>query len=135
MTCALLPHIPCLAHLSVLGPTSQEKDPADPPPAFFLPHLRSFAGPRFLALRVVRSSALLAEVRIIDAISGSRALEVVEALHTCSVREIELLLSVWEPDVIPEITHRFSGCRRLEIAYGALGPDQVGFDLLDTRCF
>ncbi|KAJ7463159.1 hypothetical protein FB451DRAFT_1265786 [Mycena latifolia] len=124
----LLPHAQRIMRLNVLGPPSR----ADPQPAqaLVLPLLKAFRGPRCLAAALMRSAAQIAEIALTDEMTAPQALEIIAGLHPHAVRDIELTLTHWDAEVLYEIAHRFTACKRICYVHRYWGPsDSVLFHL------
>ncbi|KAJ7881630.1 hypothetical protein B0H13DRAFT_2667568 [Mycena leptocephala] len=127
---AILPDTPHLARLRLDGPPSQPALGLAHPSTLVLPMLTEFHGPRGILMTLLRSAVHIVNVAITDEISSDKALAIVAELHPHHLRSIELRLTRWDDEVLCEIAHRFSECKRIKIVHCYGGPsDDFLFDL------
>ncbi|KAJ7727515.1 hypothetical protein DFH07DRAFT_230473 [Mycena maculata] len=118
----LLPDTRNLVDLKVTGPPSVDDPGREPLPVLVVPLLTSFSGPHYIAASLMRSATQIAEVILTDEISAQQALQVIENLHPAAVRNIELTLEHWSAEVLHEIAHRFTRCKRIKLVHRYWGP-------------
>ncbi|KAJ7728460.1 hypothetical protein B0H16DRAFT_1894080 [Mycena metata] len=122
---ALLPYTPLLESLNVLGPPLVYRSgPADSLLALNLPLLQLFKGPAQIASAMAKSAVYIAECTVTDEIGTLEALRVVGRLHEQTLRSIELTLTRWDDDVLCEIAHRLSQCKRIKIVHRYSAPGE-----------
>ncbi|KAJ6461958.1 hypothetical protein DFH09DRAFT_1114138 [Mycena vulgaris] len=128
----LLPDAPNVVTLRVTGPPSTSSTHASQPAPtpLVLRGLITFRGPYCIAVEVLPAAAHIADFTLTDAISGAQALHIITRLHADAVRNVELTLIRWDPEVLREIAHRFLQCKRIKIVHYYLGPShEFLFDL------
>ncbi|KAJ7288803.1 hypothetical protein C8J57DRAFT_1214896 [Mycena rebaudengoi] len=125
---AIIPDTPNLVHLAVRGPPSLFSPLSFP--TFTAPSLSTFYGPRRIAASIIPSATNITRVCLLNEITSEQALELIQSVQPLAMRDIEMTLKHWVAEVLYEIAHRFSRCKRIKIVYRYWGPSSdVLFDL------
>ncbi|KAJ7911164.1 hypothetical protein B0H13DRAFT_2328605 [Mycena leptocephala] len=86
-------------------------------PELPLPSLLSFRGPAHFAAGAIPSASRITELCVSNPLMREEALNILDTVHPHEIRNLELTLIEWEPEILEAISLKFIQCKRLKLTY------------------